>query len=165
MNTDTTGGLFFAAGLDNASLLRSAQEARQALQGIGQEATQQGTAIDHAFSQIKSAAAGFLSVQAAQGFVSQMVRVRSEIQNLEVSFSTLLGSKERADQLMADIKEYAVKTPLELSDLAGATQTLMGFGVQADKAMPIMKQLGDISMGNAERFRSLSLAYAQASAS
>ena len=60
------------------------------------------------------------------------------------------------------MKEFAVKTPLQLNDIAGAAQTLLGFGISAEKIMPILRQLGDVSMGNAERFKSLSLAFAQA---
>lgn len=37
----------------------------------------------------------------------------------------------------------------------------MGFGVDVSKVMPILKQLSDISMGDSQRFQSLSLAFAQ----
>lgn len=53
---------------------------------------------------------------------------------------------------------------MTLEPLAKGAQTLLGFGVAAEKVMPILKQIGDISMGNADRFQSLVLAFAQASA-
>ena len=40
----------------------------------------------------------------------------------------------------------------------------MAFGISADETLPILKTLGDVSMGNAERFGSLALAFAQTQA-
>jgi tape measure domain-containing protein len=40
----------------------------------------------------------------------------------------------------------------------------MSFGVSVDETLPILKTLGDVSMGNAERFGSLALAFAQTQA-
>ena len=40
-------------------------------------------------------------------------------------------------------------------------KTILGFGVAEDKASVAMKQLGDISQGNSERFSSLALVYGQ----
>lgn len=90
------------------------------------------------------------------------MNARKEIESFEISFNTLLGSKEKGAAFFAEIKEFAVKTPLQLNDIAGAAQTLLGFGIEANRIMPILRQLGDVSMGNAERFKSLSLAFAQA---
>lgn len=58
----------------------------------------------------------------------------------------------------------AVLTPFTSGDLAKATSTMLSFGVAEEKVLPMMKQLGDISMGNADRFQHLALAFAQVSA-
>ena len=79
-----------------------------------------------------------------------------------VALATLCGVEAEGKAFFAEVKEFAVKTPLQLNDIAGAAQTLLGFGISAEKIMPILRQLGDVSMGNAERFKSLSLAFAQA---
>ena len=50
-----------------------------------------------------------------------------------------------------------------MEDLAKATQTLMGFGMSAEESQVRLKQLGDISQGDAGKFESLTLAFAQMS--
>ena len=85
----------------------------------------------------------------------------SQMEQYYTSFTTLLGSAEKAAAKMAELKDYAAKTPFEMTDLANATKTILGFGVAEDKASEAMKQLGDISQGSNERFSSLALVYGQ----
>jgi len=85
----------------------------------------------------------------------------SRMEQYYTSFTTLLGSEEKAAVKMAELKDYAAKTPFEMTDLANATKTILGFGVAEDKASVAMKQLGDISQGNSERFSALALVYGQ----
>lgn len=93
----------------------------------------------------------------------QVIDVRAEMQMLEQSFDVLLGGKD-VSKFMSELKQFAVDSPLSLTGVANAAQTLLGFNVEADKTIPIIKQIGDISMGNEERFKSLTLAFAQMSA-
>ena len=93
----------------------------------------------------------------------QIVKVRGEIESLEVSFRTLLGSEQKATALMTDIRKFAATTPMQLNDLASGAQTLLGFNIEAEKVMPTLKALGDISMGDSQKFQSLTLAFAQMS--
>ena len=65
------------------------------------------------------------SAQQAIAFVKQIVSVRSEIQALEVSFRTLLGSQQASAELMHQMKEFAAATPLQLGDLAKGAQTML----------------------------------------
>ena len=51
-----------------------------------------------------------------------------------------------------------------LNDLAGGAQTMLAFNIEAEKVIPILKQIGDISMGDRDRFNSLVLAFSQMSA-
>ena len=163
MQTDN-GRLNFSAGIDTSQLRRDANESRDILHTIGQSAKKEGEEMDSVFKNIGKTIAGAFAVQQLMSFASSVVKVRGEIQALEVSFATLLGSEEKATRLFSEIREFEVKTPMTLEPLAKGAQTLLGFGVAAEKVMPILRQIGDISMGNAERFQSLILAFAQASA-
>lgn len=163
MQTDD-GRLNFSAGIDTSQLRRDANESRDILHTIGQSAKKEGEEMDSVFKNIGKTIAGAFAVQQLMSFASSVVKVRGEIQALEVSFATLLGSEEKATRLFSEIREFEVKTPMTLEPLAKGAQTLLGFGVAAEKVMPILRQIGDISMGNAERFQSLILAFAQASA-
>jgi tape measure domain-containing protein len=127
--------------------------------------TQQAAAgMDKAFRNIAMAAGTMFSVQQAMGFANSIVQVRSQMQSLQVSFETLLGSKDKASAMFSELKDFAAKTPMQLQDLAQAAQTLLGFNYDQSKVVDMLKSIGDISMGDAERFKSLSLAFAQMSA-
>lgn len=81
-----------------------------------------------------------------------------------VSFEVLLGSQEKSTKLMKEMQQYADTTPFEKQDLYDASKTMLGFGVAQEKVMGDMKMLGDVSMGNRDRFQSLALAYSQITA-
>lgn len=157
------GRIAYATTLSNEELLRQAEETKNAFRGISKSASTEGSKIDNTFKRIGTAIAGYFSLKAATDFGKQIVKVRGEISSLEVSFKTLLGSEKKATELMSDIRKFASSTPMNLQDLAKGAQTLLGFNVEAEKVMPIMKAIGDISMGNSQSFNSLALSFAQMS--
>lgn len=130
---------------------------------LGDAAVREGEHINSALSDIGKATAAYFSIQALRNFASGIVQVRGEIESLEISFETLLGSKDKADELFGAIREFAVSTPMTMGALASGAQTLLGFGIEAGKVMPILQAIGDVSMGDAQKFNSLTLAFAQAS--
>lgn len=96
--------------------------------------------------------------------VGQMVQVRGEFQQIETSLEVLLGSEEKAAKLMDEVKEFAKVSPLDLKSTAAATQMMLGFNIEAEKVPRYLQAIGDISMGDAQRFNSLTLAFSQMSA-
>lgn len=156
--------LSYAITLDTSHLEASAKRASNEFKSMGGNIENESKRIDSAMRTIGTAAAAYFSVTALTNFARSVVQVRGEIESLEISFATLLGSTDKAKELFGAIREFEVKTPMTLQPLAKGAQTLLGFGVAAEKVMPILKQIGDISMGNAERFQTLVLAFAQASA-
>lgn len=150
--------------LDTGTLERDAASATSTLKGIGNEAESQGKRMTGVFKNVGAGIAAAFAIERIKSFIGEIINVRSEIQSLSVSFETLLGSKEKADQLMGQIRKYAASTPMQMTDLAQGAQTLLGFNIEAKKVMPIMQAIGDISMGNRDKFNSLTLAFAQMSA-
>ena len=150
--------------LDTGTLERNAASATNTLKGIGDEAENQGKRMTGVFKNVGAGVAAAFAIGRIKSFIGEIINVRSEIQSLNVSFETLLGSKEKADQLMGQIRKYAANTPMQMNDLAQGAQTLLGFNIEAKKVMPIMQAIGDISMGNRDKFNSLTLAFAQMSA-
>jgi tape measure domain-containing protein len=59
------------------------------------------------------------------------------------------------------MKSFAARTPFETSDISKAAQTMLAFGISADSVMGNVQMIGDVAMGNKEKFNSLSLAFAQ----
>ena len=163
MNTDN-GRLSFAAGIDNSQLRTDAAESRNILASIGQTAVQEGNRMDAAFGRMAKAAGSLFAVGQIKEFVSHVVSLRGEIESLEISFGTLLGSDMKGSAMFKEIREFAVNTPMMLKDLASGAQTMLAFNIEAEKVMPILRAIGDISMGDAQKFNSLTLAFSQMSA-
>lgn len=156
------GKINFGLGLDTSELQKDVAKSRQIFKSLGDEVKDECSKMDDSLKKVGTAVAAYFTATQILSFGKAILNARKEIESFEISFNTLLGSKEKGAAFFAEIKEFAVKTPLQLNDIAGAAQTLLGFGIEANRIMPILRQLGDVSMGNAERFKSLSLAFAQA---
>lgn len=133
--------------LDNSQLRKGAQESVDIIHGIGQSAKEEGDAIDDAISKIGKAAAGVFAVAKVKDFVSQVANVRGEFQQLELAFTTMLGSAEQADKLMSQLIKTAATTPFGMSDVANSAKQLLAYGVEADKVNDTLIRLGDIAAG------------------
>lgn len=92
-----------------------------------------------------------------------MVKAAADMESMQQQLSTMLGSELEGAKMFDEIKTMASKTPFGTKDLMAATNTMLGFGIEQKKVLPLMRQLGDISGGNAERFQSLALAFSQVS--
>ena len=131
---------------------------------LGRKLKKTGDDGAEGFGKLQKAAAGFFTLAAAKEFGQKVFEVRSEIQSLQTSFETLVGNKGQAEELFNSIKDFATHTPMQLKDLAGAAQTMMSFNIPVEQIMENLKALGDVSMGDAQKFQSLSLAFSQMSA-
>ncbi|WP_435138916.1 tape measure protein [Formosa sp. A9] len=116
-----------------------------------------------AFSQIPMS--GLLTNPLVMGglAVGKSLRVGIEQEMQQTSFEVLLGGEDAAKDMMQEISEYAKKTPYKKLGLGDATKTMLGFGIAQEKIMPSLKAIGDVAMGDANKMRSLALAYSQMS--
>jgi tape measure domain-containing protein len=149
--------LYMATGIDNSGLYSGLKQSEDRINQFEDFVKQSGQRIGLSLGAI-------FGVEKAKSFVNEIVNVRAEMQLLETSFGVLLGNEAASNKMLAEIKQYAIESPLSLNGVAKAAQLLLGFNVEAEKVMPIIRQLGDISMGSTERFQSLALAFAQMSA-
>ena len=84
---------------------------------------------------------------ALKQFVSDIVRVRGEFQQLEIAFGTMLKSKEKADNLMNELVGIAAKTPFDLQGIASSAKQMLAYGSTADKVGDELVMLGNIAAG------------------
>ena len=95
---------------------------------------------------------------------SRIISVRAEFESMETSLKVLLGgNEERLNNIMGQIKEYALASPLNTKDMVGAVQMMTSFGIEAEKSIDYLKAIGDISMGDTGKFNGLALAFSQMS--
>lgn len=92
------------------------------------------------------------------GLGASIVAVGASYNTLEqtsrAAFTTILGSAEAAEQMMSRLREFASTSPFPRQAFIEATQQLLGFGVEADKIVPILGAVQDavaaIGGGSAE---------------
>lgn len=95
--------------------------------------------------------------------IGAITKLGMEAENSAISFEVLLGSSEKATDMLGKITEMAAKTPFEKMDLQNAAQQMLNFGVAENQVLDYMKQLGDIAAGDKQRFQSLALVFGQVS--
>lgn len=115
-------------------------------------------------SSFKRALASVGGVYVFQQLARDIIRVRGEMEQMEVAITSLVGSQDKADVLIKDLKDFARMSPLTIKDLMEATQTMIGFGVSVEKIPRFIRALGDVTLGNSERFKSITLAFSQMTA-
>lgn len=95
--------------------------------------------------------------------VKSGVEYNATMQSYLTNFKVMLGSEEQAAAKLAEIRKMAASTPFSLDDLTDGTQTLLQFGIAADDTTGVLQQLGDISLGNADKLQTLVRAYGKMS--
>lgn len=78
---------------------------------------------------------------------SGIFNATASAEQFNVALTTMLKSKQKADQLSAGIASFAASTPFELTQVQDASRKLLAFGVDAQSVMPALKALGDVSAG------------------
>lgn len=118
-------------------------------QNVGKKMTKVGAAM--------TAVSAPMAMLAAQG-----INYNKQLETYSTNLTTLLGgNKEKADELLNDLKEMASTTPYQTSGLIKATQTMLSFGMSVDDAKKSLQAIGDIAMGDSQRMDSLTLAFSQ----
>lgn len=102
---------------------------------------------DYVLNKIGSGIASLGAAYSLQQLGKRIMDVRSEFQQLEVAFSTMLQSKSRANELMAQLTQTAATTTFQLQEVAGGAKQLLAYGTSVDKVNDTLIHLGDIAAG------------------
>lgn len=84
---------------------------------------------------------------ALKAFVSEMVNVRGQFQQLEIAFGTMLKSKEKADKLMSELVDIAAKTPFDLQGVASSAKQMLAYGSSVENVGKELVMLGNVAAG------------------
>lgn len=90
-----------------------------------------------------------------------ILKAGMEMENINVVFKAMLGTTEKATEMIEEIWKMSKKTTFSFDQLARSSKLLLNFGVEAKKVTPLLRMLGDISDGNSQRFNVLSYNLAQ----
>lgn len=91
------------------------------------------------------------------------LKASSDFEQATVQFGVMLGNAEKATKLVNQLQDMANVTPFETQDLLDASKVLLNFGTDLSEILPDLQMLGDISGGNKEKMRSMTLAFSQMS--
>lgn len=101
---------------------------------------------------------GYFSVKGIENFIQKCIEVRKNLELMEVRFQGLMG--DAGTELLGDIKQMAmdsgVYTTKALSEVA---QTLNVYGIETEQIMPLLREFGDVAMGNEQKLSSLAMAF------
>lgn len=82
-------------------------------------------------------------------------------EQVTVSLETMLGSTEKAANMLNDLKEFTMETPFELKDLLSNTKMLLGMGIASDDIIDTLTNLGNVAAGLSVPIERLALNYGQ----
>ena len=150
-------------GVSTEALQQETKAAEDKIHDLGNATKSETEKMDASLKKIAAGIGAYFSIQQLTQFESKVISIRSEMESLQTSFKTLAG-EQIGGELFEQIKEYELRTPMIMQDLASGAQTMLAFNIPAKDVMMHLKAIGDISMGDSEKFKSLTLAFSQMSA-
>lgn len=133
--------------IDNDEAIRKFRELQQVAKSTTSSMVTDADRMDAAMHRF-GMTMGKVGVAAAlAGLVKQIAQTRGEFQQLEVAFTTLLQSKEKADALMSQMVDLAAKTPFDLQGVASGARQLLAYGFAAEDITDTLTRLGNVAAG------------------
>lgn len=155
---------------DEGNVLGVARRTSQQLDEISRKAASTGARLREAFS-FSNFKGSLMSLPGMEFLtnpytlisagVGAVTAIGAQAEQTSVAFTTLVGSEEKAAGILKEINDFAAKTPYGNLDLTDNANTMLNFGVQADKVNGYLRQLGDIAAGDKNKLGSLSLVFGQ----
>lgn len=161
---DEEKAVLFGLTQEQANARLSVKKLRDEYASLRQEGGGTAETMNLLTGKLKQMSGVLLGGMGLKELASRIISVRAELEIMETSLKVLLGgNQERLNSIMAQIKEYALASPLNTKDMVGAVQMMTSFGIEAEKSIDYLKAIGDISMGDTGKFNSLALAFSQMS--
>ena len=141
------GALLFQVRADQSQIQKDVEAIKKQFEQMTNKAIEEGKKQANVWQTLLKGATAYFTLQGAQSFISQMVAVRSQFQQLEISFGTMLKSKEKANALMAQMTDLAAKTPFGLQEISEGAKRLLAFQVPAEEVTETLRRMGDVASG------------------
>ena len=139
----------------NTASLRKTQ---QTIDNVGKRMQKAG---DKFYNSTKRISAGFAVVGGAFSFFG--LRAASRFEDMQVSFSAILGDVEKALKLTTQLENISAKTPFNLTQIANSTKRLITV-MDTESAITDLKRLGDIAAVSSKDIEGITSAYVKGAA-
>lgn len=147
-----------------------AQRTNSDLRQIGNSAMQVGSSLRQAFS-LKSLGSSLMAIPGMSflmnpytliaGGVSAIAKIGSQAELTATSFEVLVGNEEKAGKMLKEIAKFGQESPFDKMGLTENARQMLANGVEADKVVTYLRQLGDVAAGDKQKLDSLSLVMGQ----
>ena len=146
MNNDN-GSLDFEARLRLEKLEEGLKDMEKLMKDSMQSSQKETDKLQQSIDKLTKGAVAFFTISKAYEFTQKIVAVRSQFQQLEIAFGTMLKSKEKANALMAQMTDLAAKTPFGLQEVSEGAKRLLAFQVPAEEVTETLRRMGDVAAG------------------
>lgn len=169
------------SNLIDSSHLEAFQSARQALAQVEASLTstqKTANATEESMQRLTKAVGGGLtqalsSLPGAEFFknpsqallkgVGTVTQMGMAAEKTALSFGSLAGSQEKANQLLAECARYAQDTPYSKLGVENAAKSMLELGVTSDKVCQNLRILGDMAMGEDRKLNDLAVTFSRIS--
>jgi hypothetical protein len=126
-------------------ILRARDEASKTLDRAGSSVTGFNKLVKDHYKEAGAAAGGLI---ASIGLITKSaVENAASYEQNRIAFESMLGSADKARKLLAQVSDFAAKTPFELPQVVAAARQLVAYGFAQQDVIKTTKLLGDISSG------------------
>lgn len=119
------------------------------------------SSVSTEMNKLKTMVTGFIAAYGGKKLWEMLIGSNAEMEQYTTSLEVMLGSAEKASAMIAEMREFAAKTPLTLDNVISSGTMLMSYGVDESSLIDTMTKLGDLASGNAEKMDRITLAYGQ----
>ena len=147
-----------------------AQRTNSDLIQIGNSARQVGSSLRQAFS-LNSLGSSLMAIPGMSflmnpytliaGGIGAIAKLGSEAELTATSFEVLVGSEEKSIKMLKEIAQFAQESPFDKMGITENARQMLASGMEVEKVMTYLRQLGDVAAGDKQKLDSLSLVMSQ----
>lgn len=144
---DTQGTIGIKATLDISEMQRNVQKYVQNINMMQDHTDAASQSVAKSFSRMQAAGVAFFSLDMAKRLASEMISVYGTFQQLEIKFTSMLHSGEKAKKLMGELVYFAANTPFDLKGVSQSATQLVAYGTASEDVINKLTRLGNIAAG------------------
>jgi lambda family phage tail tape measure protein len=135
-------------------LARAADAAEKEVDGFSRKSDETNKKTKSFASDVMNLAKAFAGLwivkeitSAIIGFAGAGIKAAAAMEQNEIAFGTMLGSAEKAKNLLSQMQDFAANTPFSFNEVVDAGKRLVAFGFSAESVVGNLRMLGDVAAG------------------
>ena len=144
---ENEGKLLFEVRADQSDIKKDIEAIKKQFESLTKKTQEEGEKQAQVWQNLIKGATAYFTFQGATAFMKQVIAVRSQFQQLEIAFGTMLKSKEKANALMVQMTDLAAKTPFGLEEVSEGAKRLLAIQVPAEEVTETLRRMGDVAAG------------------